>query len=108
MKSYKATPVWLSNDNIDEAGALEHDPVADMLSSSQSPVSGVVTEMHPETKTTVELQRIISRCKCQLSYVSYGDVNISQEQHFPPPVTSQTSVYLYTCINLDFWLVDSR
>lgn len=97
VQSSNALPVWLSNENIDEMTQLDADPVTDMMSSAQPPVGGVITETDPaDPGRVVELQRIISRCRCQLFYASYGDVNLSQQSAFPAPVCmNQKMVYRF-------------
>jgi len=36
---------------------------------------------------TVQMQRIISRCKCQFFFVSYGDTDLGLLKEVPPPVS---------------------
>lgn len=41
-------------------------------------------------QTQVQLQRIISRCKCQIFYASYGKVGPDITLAIPPPVSHTT------------------
>lgn len=105
------SPVWLSRENIEDTTPHDHGgPVADLLSSTQPPVGGVISQSHGDS--TVELQRVISRCKCQLFYASYGEVGIDQMRHVPPMVylTSSDFVLGFGMISIELcknhWLTE--
>lgn len=59
-----------------------------MVGSGQS-VGGVITETVGGCDSAVELQRIVSRCKCELVYISYGQDTLDIEHEglldIPPP-----------------------
>ena len=50
----------------------------DMVGSGQS-VGGVISETVGGCAPSVQLQRIVSRCKCELVFVSYGDNTLDLE-----------------------------
>lgn len=97
--------VWLTREQIDEDSSTDHSPVAEMLtsSSSQPPVGGVLSVFDHVTGTNVELQRIISRCRCQLFYASYGPVNMNEVKEIPPTV-SYGVVFPFFCFHLSHLL----
>lgn len=77
--------MWLTVDNIQkdkEATIINELPDLPHLVGSGQSVGGVVSEtvgavnMAPGGTPPIELQRIVSRCKCEFFYVSYGDTSI--------------------------------
>lgn len=79
-------PVWLSRKHVEDTTSYVQGPVADMLSrNTVPPVGGVISEIS-QSGDSVELQRVISRCKCQLFYASYGEVDADQMKNVPPMV----------------------
>lgn len=68
-----------------------------MVGSGRS-VGGVVSEtvgaalnQNPGEKQPVQLQRIVSRCKCEFFYVSYGDtIDPNTITEVPPPPSEET------------------
>ncbi|CAO1400040.1 unnamed protein product [Diamesa serratosioi] len=86
--------MWLTLDNIqenDRNSAISNDytdtPHLPLMGSGQS-VGGVVSvgssigesfEKHPNQ----QLQRIVSRCKCEFFYVSYGETTIDDMSELP-------------------------
>lgn len=92
--------MWLTLDNIEEkdreATVINELPDLPHLVGSGHSVGGVVSETvggapgivgfgqpHP-----IQLQRIVSRCKCEFFYVSYGDTSIDPSSltgEVPPP-----------------------
>ena len=85
------SPVWLSRAHIEDTTSHDQGPVADMLSrNTVPPVGGVITETSQSEKGGVELQRVISKCKCQLFYSSYGEVDADQMKHVPPMVRTSS------------------
>lgn len=95
--------MWLTLDNIEEkdreATVINELPDLPHLVGSGHSVGGVVSETvggpgavgigqpHP-----IQLQRIVSRCKCEFFYVSYGDTSIdpSSLTEVPPPPAEET------------------
>lgn len=83
--------VWLSIDNIQQKNNLTISQLPDLVGSGQS-AGGVVTaaivnpNMNSEesSKTSVELQRIISRCGCQFFYVNFAEDLDNETQDIPP------------------------
>jgi hypothetical protein len=87
--------MWLSLDNIQENE--KHNDVQNLgpnLASGQS-VGGVVSVGSSniageisDKSTPNQLQRIVSRCKCEFFYVTYGETtidNMSELPAYPPP-----------------------
>lgn len=95
--------MWLTLDNIQEkdkdAAVINDLPDIPHLVGSGQSVGGVVSEtvgaigtpgigeVHP-----IQLQRIVSRCKCEFFYVSYGDTSIDPSSliEVPPPPSEDT------------------
>lgn len=89
--------MWLTLDNIQEkdkdATIINELPDLPDLVGSGGSVGGVVSQTvgasGASLPTSVELQRIVSRCKCEFFYVSYGDTTIDPstltEVPAPPP-----------------------
>lgn len=96
--------MWLTLDNIEEkdkdATVINELPDIPHLVGSGHSVGGVVSETvgatgvtgHPGEVHPIQLQRIVSRCKCEFFYVSYGDTSIdpSSLTEVPPPPTEET------------------
>lgn len=85
--------MWLTVDNIQEKDSTviaDLPDVPDLVGSGQS-VGGVVSETVGASSIgenpPIQLQRIVSRCKCEFFYVGYGDGSIDLEQvaEVPPP-----------------------
>ena len=83
--------LWLSTEHIG-GGSRDVVDLPDMVGSGQS-VGGVISETVGGCDTSVQqLQRIVSRCKCEVTYYMYGD-NTLDLQHdlddlmvdLPPP-----------------------
>lgn len=76
--------MWLTVDNIQEKDKdltiINELPDLPHLVGSGGSVGGVVSQTvgasGAELTQAVELQRIVSRCKCEFFYVSYGDTTI--------------------------------
>ncbi|XP_077995172.1 bridge-like lipid transfer protein family member 2 [Glandiceps talaboti] len=81
---------WLSVSNIEERSVTSCGNVADMVGSGQS-AGGVVSNTVgassvADKQSTVQLQRMISRCSCQFFYASYGaDIDPELATHIEPP-----------------------
>lgn len=83
--------VWLSIDNIQQKNNLTISDLPDLIGTGQS-AGGVVTaaivnpnmSSEESSKTSVELQRIISRCGCQFYYVNFAEDLDSETQDVPP------------------------
>jgi hypothetical protein len=96
--------MWLTVDNIQEkdkdATVINEFPDIPHLVGSGQSVGGVVSECvgatpahgQPGEKYPVQLQRIVSRCKCEFFYVSYGDTSIDPTSvtEVPPPPAEET------------------
>ena len=84
--------MWVSLENIEDRADPHVVGMTEMVSSGQS-VGSVVssTSTNPDPKDTshgVQLQRIISRCKAQFFYASYGEVENNSLPEVPLPVSS--------------------
>lgn len=82
---------WLSKENVEDRTEEDLSGLPEMVSSGHS-VGGVVYSTIPGTKTQVQLQRIISRCKCQIFYASYGKVGPDITLAIPPPPTDESDI----------------
>lgn len=74
--------MWLTVDNIQEKDSTviaDLPDVPDLVGSGQS-VGGVVSETVGASSIgenpPIQLQRIVSRCKCEFFYVGYGETSI--------------------------------
>ncbi|XP_064647364.1 protein hobbit-like isoform X2 [Lineus longissimus] len=91
-------PVWLTMENIEDRAEEDFEGTPEMVGSGQS-VGGVVTKMIGASgeectdNNSVQLQRIISRCKCQFFYASYGEADPNTLPEVPPP-PSEDDKYL--------------
>ncbi|XP_058458931.1 protein hobbit isoform X2 [Malaya genurostris] len=97
--------MWLTVDNIQEkdkdATVINEFPDLPHLVGSGQSVGGVVSETvgvsgdsYRGGKSPIQLQRIVSRCKCEFFYVSYGDTSIDPgtiSEVPPPPVEESLS-----------------
>lgn len=97
--------MWLTVDNIQEkdkeATVINEFPDLPHLVGSGQSVGGVVSETvgasgesYGGGKSPIQLQRIVSRCKCEFFYVSYGDTSIDPgtiSEVPPPPVEESMS-----------------
>ncbi|XP_078336664.1 protein hobbit-like [Crassostrea virginica] len=82
---------WLPQENVEDRFEEDLSGLPEMVSSGHS-VGGVVYSTIPGTKTQVQLQRIISRCKCQIFYASYGKVGPDITLAIPPPPTDESDI----------------
>lgn len=96
--------MWLTVDNIQEkdkdSTVINEFPDLPHLVGSGQSVGGVVSEtvggatgLHVSgEKLPLQLQRIVSRCKCEFFYVSYGETSIdpSTITEVPPPPSDDT------------------
>uniref|UniRef100_A0A182NM85 Fmp27_GFWDK domain-containing protein n=1 Tax=Anopheles dirus TaxID=7168 RepID=A0A182NM85_9DIPT len=100
--------MWLTVDNIQEKDRDARVVISDLpdlphLVGSGQSVGGVVSETvgvlgescySSGQKPPIQLQRIVSRCKCEFFYVSYGDTSIDPgtiSEVPPPPVEESMS-----------------
>ncbi|XP_053684386.1 protein hobbit [Sabethes cyaneus] len=97
--------MWLTVDNIQEkdkdATMINEFPDLPHLVGSGQSVGGVVSETvgvsgdsYRGGRSPIQLQRIVSRCKCEFFYVSYGDTSIDPgtiSEVSPPPVEESMS-----------------
>ncbi|XP_049792062.1 protein KIAA0100 [Schistocerca nitens] len=85
--------MWLTVDNIQEKDSTVISDVPDLphLVGSGQSVGGVVSETVGASNVgenpPIQLQRIVSRCKCEFFYAAYGDSSIdpSTLDEVPPP-----------------------
>lgn len=93
--------MWLTLDNIQEKEPIVEPPdVLQLVGSGQS-VGGVVTETVGASSVDagqdgpVQLQRIVSRCKCEFFYAAYGDTNIdpSTLEEVPPQPIDEVGLW---------------
>lgn len=93
--------MWLTVDNIQEkdreATVINEYPDLPHLVGSGKSVGGVVSEcvgaaIAGAAGGGVQLQRIVSRCKCEFFYVGYGDtsVDLKTMTEVPPPPVDET------------------
>ncbi|XP_058059559.1 protein hobbit [Anopheles bellator] len=97
--------MWLTVDNIQEkdreATVISALPDLPTLVGSGQSVGGVVSETvgvlgessySRGQKPPIQLQRIVSRCKCEFFYVSYGETSIDPGTigEVPPPPVEET------------------
>ncbi|XP_055631118.1 protein hobbit isoform X2 [Toxorhynchites rutilus septentrionalis] len=95
--------MWLTVDNIQEkdrdATVINEFPDLPHLVGSGQSVGGVVSETvgvsgdsYRGGKFPIQLQRIVSRCKCEFFYVSYGDTSIDPGtiSEVPPPPAEES------------------
>ncbi|CAH2014141.1 unnamed protein product [Acanthoscelides obtectus] len=80
--------MWLTIDNIQEkesAPISEPSEVPNMVGSGVS-VGAVVSDTVGASNSR-QLQRIVSRCKCEFFYADYGDISVDLEAiaEIPPP-----------------------
>lgn len=94
--------MWLSVENIEEKPTVVISDLPDLVGSGQS-VGGVVSSTVGGTadpgSAPLQLQRIVSRCRCQFFYASYGE-NVNPESfdclEVPPTVSSSVLPNLRT------------
>lgn len=86
--------MWLTVDNIQEKECTvisEIPQVPNMVGCGVSVgavVSDTVGASTPNSDSPVQLQRIVSRCKCEFFYVGYGDISVDPATlhgELPPP-----------------------
>ncbi|XP_005187021.2 protein hobbit [Musca domestica] len=92
--------MWLTVDNIQDKGDAVINDLPDIphLVGSGRSVGGVVSETVGASSSEnsggsqpIQLQRIVSRCKCEFFYVSYGDtVDPNAITDMPPPPSEET------------------
>ncbi|KAB7505641.1 hypothetical protein Anas_05703, partial [Armadillidium nasatum] len=81
--------MWLTLDNIEEKDCTVINEVTDIVGSGQS-VGGVVSQtvgISNQENESVQLQRIVSRCRCEFFYVNYGETGIDHTllgEVYPP------------------------
>ncbi|XP_044758159.1 protein KIAA0100 isoform X2 [Coccinella septempunctata] len=80
--------MWLTINNIQEKESTqisEPSEVPNMVGSGVS-VGAVVSDTVGPTNSS-QLQRIVSRCKCEFFYANYGDISVDPENlcEVPPP-----------------------
>ncbi|OWF48647.1 protein KIAA0100-like isoform X2 [Mizuhopecten yessoensis] len=91
------TMAWLQPENVEDRSEPELSGMSEMVGSGSS-VGGVVyskvggtKQKKSHQKPAVQLQRIISRCKCQVFFASYGEVDDETLPEIPPPPSEDSS-----------------
>ncbi|KAK3084827.1 hypothetical protein FSP39_019738 [Pinctada imbricata] len=85
---------WLSAENVEDRSEADLSGLPEMVASGHS-VGGVVYSTvgsDKKSRQQVQLQRIISRCKCQLFYASYGEVDLNLVAEVPPPPSDDSDM----------------
>lgn len=80
--------MWLTVDNIQEKESAEISEVSEVPNMVGSGVSvGAVVSDTVGPSNDRQLQRIVSRCKCEFFYADYGDISVDPEAvgEVPPP-----------------------
>ena len=92
--------MWLTVDNIVEKDDDDIREVPDLVGSGQS-VGGVVTETvggcaeGEDSLDSIQLQRVVSRCRCEFFYASYGEVSVDPDSvdTIPPLPPSVSEIW---------------
>ncbi|XP_043232606.1 protein KIAA0100-like [Amphibalanus amphitrite] len=90
--------MWLTVDNIEERDDDDIRDVPDLVGSGQS-VGGVVTETvgaaGADEHDSIQLQRVVSRCRCEFFYASYGEVSVDPDsvESIPPLPTAPSQLW---------------
>ncbi|KAG5900629.1 hypothetical protein JTB14_005906 [Gonioctena quinquepunctata] len=80
--------MWLTVDNIQEKGSTEISEPSEVPNMVGSGVSvGAVVSDTVGPSCSRQLQRIVSRCKCEFFYADYGDISVDPKgiAEIPPP-----------------------
>ncbi|XP_053375801.1 protein hobbit-like isoform X2 [Mercenaria mercenaria] len=80
---------WLSKTHVEDRSEPELSSLQEMAGSGHS-VGGVVNINYGGVH--VQMQRIISRCKCQFFYVNYGEADPVLLQEVPPPPSDDSDM----------------
>ncbi|XP_076275427.1 bridge-like lipid transfer protein family member hobbit isoform X2 [Rhynchophorus ferrugineus] len=86
--------MWLTVDNIQEKESAEISEPSEVPNMVGSGVSvGAVVSDTVGPSTSRQLQRIVSRCKCEFYYAGYGDISVDPEGigEIPPPPQEDVS-----------------
>ncbi|XP_052234314.1 protein KIAA0100-like isoform X2 [Dreissena polymorpha] len=77
---------WLSKTHVEDRSEPDPSSLQEMAGSGHS-VGGIVNTSYSgaHKHQTIQMQRIISRCKCQFFYVNYGEADPLLMQEVPPP-----------------------
>ncbi|KAJ8312524.1 hypothetical protein KUTeg_009897 [Tegillarca granosa] len=89
---------WLQQENVEDRSEKELSEVSEMVGSGHS-AGGVVYSTKggskkKAAKDAIQLQRIISRCKCQIFYASYGEVDLDLVPEVPLPPSEDSDVMI--------------
>ncbi|XP_060562860.1 LOW QUALITY PROTEIN: protein hobbit-like [Ruditapes philippinarum] len=84
---------WLSKTHVEDRAEPDLSSLQEMAGSGHS-VGGIVNISYSgnDKNQTVQMQRIISRCKCQFFYVNYGEADPSLLQEVPPPPSDDSDM----------------
>ncbi|XP_013416630.1 protein KIAA0100 [Lingula anatina] len=96
---------WVSREHIEIEEKVDSEGTPEMVGSGLS-VGGVVSSHVGSTGEVdvsegVQLQRIISRCKCQFFYASYGEVDPNSVAEVPLPSSDDSDDMLETKEGVD-------
>ncbi|XP_060521817.1 protein hobbit [Cylas formicarius] len=86
--------MWLTVDNIQEKGSAEISEPSEVPNMVGSGVSvGAVVSDTVGPSSSRQLQRIVSRCRCEFFYAGYGDISVDPEgiAEIPPPPQEDVS-----------------
>ncbi|KAJ8953880.1 hypothetical protein NQ318_019120 [Aromia moschata] len=86
--------MWLTVDNIQEKESAEISEPSEVPNMVGSGVSvGAVVSDTVGPSSSRQLQRIVSRCKCEFFYADYGDISVDPEgiAEIPPPPQEEVS-----------------
>ncbi|KAK6192150.1 hypothetical protein SNE40_003678 [Patella caerulea] len=86
---------WLGKENVEDRFEADLSGVPEMVGSGQS-VGGVISNTvgpsDQKSGDTIQLQRIISRCKCQFFYANYGDLKPNELPEVPLPPNDESDM----------------
>ncbi|XP_052800693.1 protein hobbit-like [Mya arenaria] len=77
---------WLSKAHVEDRSEPDPTSLQEMAGSGHS-VGGIINTCYAgaHKSKSIQMQRIISRCKCQFFYVNYGEADPLLLQEVPPP-----------------------
>ncbi|KAL4223452.1 hypothetical protein ACF0H5_016923 [Mactra antiquata] len=84
---------WLSKTHVEDRSEPDPSSLQEMAGSGHS-VGGIVNINYSGTNKSqsVQMERIISRCKCQFFYVNYGEADPILLQEVPPPPSDDSDM----------------
>ncbi|KAL3856242.1 hypothetical protein ACJMK2_011019 [Sinanodonta woodiana] len=89
---------WLSRDNVESRPEPSLSGIKEMVGSGHS-VGGMIEtsvvsegQVHINNQSSFQLQRIISRCKCQFFYADYSEIDTANLTEVPPPPSDDSDM----------------